>query len=300
MTPEDGARRNRLAASGIRSTLIGVAANALLAGIKFAAGMLGNSWALVADAIESSADIAQSLIVYAGLRVAAVPPDRDHPYGHGKAEPLAATAMALGLFAAAATIAIQSVREILTPHHTPALFTLPVLVLVIAAKEALHRYSMRVGEVTGSTAVKSDAWHHRSDSLTSAAAFVGISIALVGGPGWEPADDWAALAACALIVWNAAALLRKSVAELMDEAPSPQLEEGIRRIAGSVDGVVGLEKCFVRKMGFDYFVDLHVLVDGAATVRRGHEIAHQVKDALRRADPRITDVLIHIEPPDRA
>jgi cation diffusion facilitator family transporter len=281
---------------GIRSTWIGIGVNLLLVAIKGIAGFLGHSHALLADATESLADVVSSLVVLAGLRYAVRPPDENHPYGHGKAEPLAATGVGLAMMGAAAFIAAQSVRGILARDHSPAPFTLPVLIIVFLIKEAMYRYVMRVGRQMGSTAVQTDAWHHRSDSLTSAAAFLGISVALIGGPPWRSADDWAALAASGLIVWNAIQAMRPALMELLDTAPEAELASRVRHVAEQVPGVRGTEKCFVRKMGLTLYVDLHVIVDGDLNVRDGHDIAHRVKDALREADPRISEVLVHIEP----
>jgi len=285
---------------GLKTTLIGIVANAALAVAKGIAGYLGNSYALIADAIESTSDVVSSGIVYLGLKVAARPPDENHPYGHGKAEPLAALTVSLALLGAAATIAIQSVGEIVTPHHAPAPFTLAVLVLVVLTKETLFRFVFRVGHEVDSIAVKTDAWHHRSDAITSATAFVGISIALIGGVGYESADDWAALIASAIITYNAAGLLRASLYELTDASPSRDLEVQVRRVAGSFPGVIALDKCFVRKMGLNYLVDLDVIVDGGTTVREGHRIAHAVQGELRRSNPRISRVYVHVEPHDRS
>ena len=187
--------------------------------------------------------------------------DENHPYGHGKAEPLAAMAVSLVLFAAAAGVAIQSVREIRLPHHAPAPFTLVVLVVVIVIKETLFRYVFRVGDDVRSTAVKSDAWHHRADALTSIGAFIGISVALIGGQGYEAADDWAALFAAFVIALNAFSLLKPALEELTDAKPSPEFEAEVRRVAARHPEVVGTHKCHVRKMGFDYYVDLDVIVD---------------------------------------
>lgn len=281
---------------GARSTLVGIIVNALLALIKGVAGILGNSYALVADAIESTSDVFSSFIVWTGLKIASRPPDRTHPYGHGKAEPIAAVIVATALIAAALTIAVQSIHEIITPQHAPAPFTLIVLVLVVITKESLFRFVFSVGEAVQSTAVRTDAWHHRSDAITSAAAFVGISIALIGGPGYEAADDWAALFASAIIAYNAYRLFVPAFNEVMDAAPPRRIEAEVRNAAVSVRGVEALDKCYVRKMGFEFYVDLHVVVDGEMTVRRGHDIAHSVKEAVRSANPRVADVLIHIEP----
>ena len=288
--------RARAVAIGIRSTLVGVVTNALLAAVKAIAGILGNSYALVADAIESTSDVASSLVVLGGIRIAAIPADEDHPYGHGKAESIAAVLVSIALCTAAVGIAIQSFREIVTPHHSPAPFTLAVLVLVVLTKETLFRFVIKAGTSTGSTAVTTDAWHHRSDAITSAAAFVGISVALIGGKGYESADDFAALFASAIIMYNGLRLLRKAVQEIMDAAPPADVETAVRATAAAVPGVIGLDKCFVRKMGLEFFVDLHVVVDGELSVRKGHSIAHGVKDAVRRARPEIRDVLVHIEP----
>jgi len=298
MTYTQHTKLSHPAYKGLRSTLIGIVANTLLAATKGIAGVLGNSYALIADAIESTTDIASSFIVWGGLKISALPPDADHPYGHGKAEPLAAVVVSLTLIAAAIGIAIQSVREIVTPHHAPAPFTLVVLVLVVVTKETLFRFVFKVGQSVNSTAVKSDAWHHRSDAITSAAAFIGISIALIGGVGYESADDWAALFASSIIVFNAYRILRPAINEVMDAAPPTVVEDSVRKIALKVEGVMAVEKCFVRKMGFSYYVDLHVTVEGTLSVRQGHDIARQVKQIIRTSYPNIVEVLVHIEPSD--
>jgi cation diffusion facilitator family transporter len=284
--------------SGVRSTLLGAFINILLAVIKGFAGVLGNSFALVADAIESLCDIFSSLVVLVGLKMAGRPADTNHPYGHGKYEPLAGVIVAMVLFGAAIFIAIESVRGIITPHHAPAAFTLWVLLVVIVIKESLFRFVKGIGDQIHSSAVKADAWHHRSDAITSMAAFVGISIALLCGPGYESADDFAALIAACIILINAMILLKPALFELLDTAPDPQLHMRIRDIAVNVPGVYGTHKCHVRKLGFDYFVDLDVLCDPDATIRQGHTIAHDVGEAIHAALPEITKVLVHVEPKD--
>lgn len=282
--------------SGAQLAIVGIFVNAALAAAKIAAGLIGNCYVLIADGIESTLDIFGSLIIWFGLKVAAEPPDDDHPYGHGKAEALAAIVVALTVLAAAVGLAVQSIREIVTPHHAPAPFTLIVLVAVVLIKETLFRKVIQASVEIGSTAVKTDAWHHRSDAITSVAAFVGISIALIGGPGWEPADDWAALLACGLIASNGWRLLLPALQETMDTAAPAELRNDVVRLAGGVAGVAEIEKCRIRKAGLEYFVDIHVGVAGELTVREGHRIAHEVKDAIRTAQPAIADVLVHIEP----
>jgi cation diffusion facilitator family transporter len=283
---------------GARLALLGVAANALLAGVKIATGIVGNTYALIADGIESTLDIFSSLVIWVGLKVAAEPPDEGHPYGHGKAEPVAAIVVSVVLMAVAVGLAIQSIREIVTPHHVPARFTLAVLLGVILVKEVLFRWVHAAGQQLESGAVKTDAWHHRSDAVTSVAAFMGISLALIGGPNWASADDWAALLACGFIAWNGWSLLVPAVREVMDSAPPAELETSIRQIARDVPGVSELDQCRVRKMGLEYFVDIHVGVPPQLSVREGHRIAHAVRDAVRASNPAITDVLVHIEPDD--
>lgn len=287
---------NRNLESGANLALAGIVVNAVLAGVKIASGIIGHSYVLIADGIESGLDIFGSLVIWFGLKVAAEPPDDEHPYGHGKAEPVAAIVVSLMVMGAALALAVQSVREIVTPHHAPAPFTLVVLVVVVIVKETLFRRVIQTGHEIGSAAVKTDAWHHRSDAITSVAAFIGISIALLGGPGWEPADDWAALLACGLIGYNGWRLLLPALREAMDSAPPRELENDVRRVAAGVPGVVNVEKCRIRKMGLEYYVDMHIGVNAAITVREGHRIGHEVKDAIRAAKSEIADVLVHIEP----
>ncbi|MBL8878092.1 MAG: cation transporter [Phycisphaerales bacterium] len=279
----------------LRFAIVGLLANALLAGIKLAAGILGNCYALIADAVESFADIGSSVITWTGLSLAARPADENHPYGHGKAEAVAALTVTIMLFIAGAGIAIQAVREIATPHQLPAPFTLWVLVGVIVVKEAMFQLARRVGRASGSAAILADAWHHRSDAITSVAAAIGISIALWAGPGYEAADDWAALFAAGVILVNAAQLIRGPLHELLD-ADAGEIRDRVRESALGVAGVRGVEKVFARKSGLRIWIDMHLEVDPNIDVRAAHRIAHDVKDHVRRKMPEIADVLVHIEP----
>lgn len=282
--------------TGARIALFGLAINIMLASVKMLAGFFGNAYVLIADGIESAMDVGGSIVIWGGLKVAARPPDRTHPYGHGKAEPIAAVIVAIGVLAAALGLAIQSVREIFLPHHGPAPYTLVVLIVAVIVKEILYRYVIRFGRSVESTAVQTDAWHHRTDAMTSIAAFIGISVALIGGEAWQSADDWAALFACALIGTNGYRLLRPALFEIMDTAPRGKIVDSVRNTAAAVPGVIEVEKCLIRKMGLDFYVDLHVGVNGSISVHEGHEIAHQVKAAIQQGDSRIADVLVHIEP----
>jgi divalent metal cation (Fe/Co/Zn/Cd) transporter len=279
---------------GLNKARLGIIINILLAITKGVAGIVGHSYALVADAIESASDIITSGVVAFGLRMAGKPADERHPYGHGKFEPLSAAIVSLILFAAAIIIAVESVKEISTPHHAPAPFTLVVLILVIIIKEWLFRSVLSASETISSTALKTDAWHHRADAITSLAAFVGISIALIGGPGYESADDFAALIASVVIATNAAMLIKPAVLELIDTAPDPELIKKVRSVATTVPGVLGTHKCHIRKVGFDYFVDLDVLCDPDSTIRDGHNVAHDVGEKIHEEFPQVRKVLVHV------
>lgn len=281
---------------GIRTAQAGLLVNAALAIVKFIAGLLGHSYALVADAVESAADVLSSLVVWGGLHIASRRADDEFPFGYGKAEPLAAAVVGLMLMGAAVAVAIQAVREILTPHHAPAPFTLVVLVGVVVVKEILFRRVLKVGSELESTAVRADAWHHRSDAITSLAAFVGISVALIGGPGWEEADDWAALVAAVVILVNGFMVLRPAVADLMDRAPGADVAERVAGAAGAVDDVRAVEKLAVRKHGLSYYVDIHVQADPAMSLHDAHELSGRVKGAIRDAVPGVAGVLVHMEP----
>lgn len=289
---------HRRLATGAQFALLGIVVNTVLAAVKLFAGIVGHAYALIADGIESTLDIFSSLVIWFGLKVAAEPPDAEHPYGHGKAEPVAAIVVAVVVLGTALALGVESVREILTPHHAPAPFTLVVLLLVVVVKEVLFRKVLEAADHIESAAVKTDAWHHRADAITSVAAFIGIGIALLGGPGWESADDWAALFACGLIGFNGVRLLRTALHDAMDPAPAPELEESVRAIAAAVPGVSALDRCLIRKSGLEFFVDLHVGVNPELSVREGHRISHAVRDAVRARHPAITEVLIHLEPDD--
>ena len=275
---------------------IGVIASAFLAATKIAAGVIGNSFALVADGVESVLDIFSGLLVWGGLRVSALPQSERYPYGLGKAEPLASLVVSVVLLLAAVGIAISAAQAILSPQEVPESFTLLVLVGVLVAKESMFRVLSARGREIGSRALHVDAWHHRSDALTSLAAFIGISVALTAGEGFESADDWAALIACAVITFNGVRLFRVSLREVLDVTASEEIRDLIREIVQSVPGVEGVDLLRVRQSGLALWVDIHVEVEGDISVRAGHEIAHLVKDGLLDSDLRILDALVHVEP----
>ncbi len=281
---------------GQRASTISLVVNAGLAVLKLACGIVGHSYALIADAVESLGDTFGSAIVRAGLVIAARPADTNHPYGHGKAEPLATLVVAGMLLAAAALIAVQAIDRIIAPGLQPAPYTLAVLIGIIVVKEFMYRYTVRVGRRIGSMALIADAWHHRTDALTSIAAIIGVAIAVVGGPAYASADAWAALFACVVIVVNGIRFCRSAVHELMDTAPSTHLIDVIPDEARGVAGALVVEKVLVRKVGPFFYADLHLEVDPELSVRDGHTIAHDVKDAIMSRHPEVADVLVHVEP----
>jgi len=291
------ARTTRRAQESARLVLRGIGLNATLAVVKLAGGVFGHTYALIADAAESMLDILSSTLVWMGFQVAAKPPDADHPYGHGKAESLAGLMVSFFIFGMAGWIGWHAVHEIITPHQAPAWWTLLVLAGVIVTKALFSRRMGAASEAVGSTALGIEALHHWSDALTSAAAFVGICIALWGGQGWETADDWAALFACVLIAFNGVGMFLKALGDVMDTALPQNLENEVRGLALAVPGVQALHKVRMRKSGLSLLVDIQVQVDGKLTVREGHDIAHAVKDALLASVPHgIDDVTVHIEP----
>lgn len=280
----------------IRTTYFSIASNTALAIIKGLAGFFGNSYALIADAIESTTDIFSSFLVLFGLTYAKRPADENHPYGHGKIEPLITFLVVAFLVTSAVIIAHESIQNIQTPHKVPKSWTLLVLGAIILWKEISFRIVLHKSKKTNSSSLKADAWHHRSDAITSVMAFIGISIALVMGDGYETADDWAALLASGFILYNSYLIFRPALGEIMDEHLYDDLLEEIREESVKVEGVIGTEKCFIRKAGMKYHVDLHAIVDADISVREGHAISHNLKDQLRREIPNLGHILIHIEP----
>lgn len=280
----------------IRTTYLSIVGNIILAAIKGVTGYFGNSYALIADAIESTTDVFASCLVLFGIKYSTRPPDENHPYGHGRAEPLITFAVVGFLVISAAFIAYESIKNINTPQVAPEGYTLYILAGIIVWKEIFYRIVSKKGKETHSTSLQADAWHHRSDAITSLIAFIGISVAIFMGEGYETADDWAAFIASGFILYNAYLIFRPALSEIMDEHIYDDFVLNVRAISAKVEGVIDTEKCFVRKMGLTYHVDLHLIVDGKITVKEGHAIAHRLKEELQNQIPEISDVLIHVEP----
>ncbi|MBK9717937.1 MAG: cation transporter [Saprospiraceae bacterium] len=290
MTPKTNEQK------AVKSTYFSIIGNTCLAIAKGLAGYFGNSFALIADAIESTTDIFASFLVLFGIKYSNRPADDNHPYGHGRAEPLITFLVVGFLITSATVIAYESILNIRTPHDLPKAWTLIVLGFIIIWKEISYRIVIKNSNETNSSSLKADAWHHRSDAITSVAAFIGISIALILGKGYESADDWAALFASGFIFYNSFLIFRPALGEIMDEHVYDDLILEIREVSLKVDGIINTEKCFIRKAGMQYHVDLHAIVDARITVKEGHDIAHKLKDLLREEIPQIGHVLIHIEP----
>ena len=282
--------------SAIKATYFSIVGNILLAAIKLLSGFIGNSYALIADGIESMTDIFSSVFVLLGFKYAQKPPDDNHPFGHTRIEPLITFLVVAFLVTSATIIAYESIVHIRTPHQSPESWTLIVLAIIILWKEGSYRYIIHKSKQIKSSTLKADAWHHRSDAITSITAFIGISIALVFGEGYENADDWAALFASGFILYNSYLIFRPALGEIMDEHLHDDLVDEIREVSSTVEGIIGTEKCFVRKAGMKYLVELHAIVDGKITVDEGHYLAHQLQDKIQEVLPEISHITIHVEP----
>lgn len=287
---------NSIKEQAIKASYFSILGNTLLAIIKGITGVFGNSYALIADAIESTTDVFASVLVLFGLKYSSRPADENHPYGHGRVEPLITFAVVGFLIVSATIIAYESIAHIRTPHEVPETYTLIILAAIVITKEIFYRFISKKSAETNSSSLKADAWHHRSDAITSLMAFIGISIAIVFGEGYETADDWAALLASGFILYNAYLILRPALGEILDEHVYDDMVREIREISKEEPGVIETEKCFIRKTGMTYHVDLHVIVLGNRTVKEGHDIAHNLKNRLLKQIPEIADILIHIEP----
>ena len=279
-----------------RTILISLIGNVFLVFIKLITGLVGNSFALIADSIESLGDVFSSFIIFLGLTVSDKPPDEDHPFGHGKVEPIISFIVVLFLIASAGFIAHQAIHNILSPQKMPSPYTLIVLGGIIIYKELFYQFVSKKSKQTASTSLQADAWHHRSDAVSSLAAFIGIGLALLLGEGYEHLDDWAALVASLIIIVNAYFVFRPALGELLDEQNHDELIEEVRSVAAQVSGVIDTEKCYIRKFGMRYVVDIHVVVLGSLSVVEGHTIGHNVQDAVRENFPQIEYVFTDVEP----
>lgn len=282
----------------IRAAWLGWVVNGGLGVAKLVAGIVGNSFALVADAVNSIGDMVSTVVVLIALRVAQRPADQEHPYGHSRAEGIAATNVALLIVVSAILLGWEACQRIHLPHEVPPAWTLWVAGLNIIIKEGLFQYHLRVGRRTGSASLIANAWDHRSDALCALAVLVGLGVVRFGGEDFAWADEAASLVVAGAIAWSGWHLFRSSASELMDVQAGPEFVEGIHQSAREVEGVLGVETLWVRKSGLEYFVDIHIEVDPHLSVAWGHHIGHRVKDRLLQEHPNVRDVLVHLEPHD--
>ena len=282
--------------TAIRAAVLGLAVNLVLGILKLIGGIVGGSFALISDAVNSLGDSLSSIVVIFALIFAQRPADREHPYGHSRSEAIAASNVALIIILSALYVGWEAVRRLPIQHGLPPLWTLWIAGANVLIKETLYRYKVRVGQRTGSTAVIANAWDHRSDALCSFAVLIGLSVVRWAGPDYYWADELSALVVVGLILWSGAKLFRLSASELMDLQASDALVQRIRAATEGVAGVENVEKLLVRKSGLEHFVDIHIQVDAQLTVDEGHRIGHQAKDALLKRFPTLRDVLVHLEP----
>lgn len=282
--------------TAVKTIYFSIISSFFLAIIKWITGYFGHSYALIADAIESTTDVFSSFLVLFGLKYSGKPADKNHPYGHGRIEPLITFLVVGFLIVSAIIIAIHGIENIRTPHELPRAYTLIILAGIITWKEISYRLVVKKSKETNSTSLRADAWHHRSDAITSVAAFIGILIALILGKGFEQADDWAALFASLFILYNCYLIFRPALGEIMDEHTQDDMINKIREISKRTEGVIDTEKCFVRKTGMKFHIDLHIIVNSQISVKEGHYIAHRLKNILRKEIPELSNILIHVEP----
>ncbi len=290
------ASRTSLYRDAIRATLLGLAANLTLGIVKFVGGVLGESFALISDAINSLGDSLISIVVLFAMWFAQKPADREHPYGHTRAEAIAASNVALLIIASAVVVGWEAIRRTGIPHDVPPIWTLWIAGANVLIKESLYRYKVRVGKRTGSIAILANAWDHRSDALCSLAVLIGLGVIRLGGPNYIWADEVAALIVVVVILSSGTKLFRKSASELMDLQADDQFVQEIRRAAEEVDSVKAVETLRVRKSGLEYLADIHIEVDARTTVEEGHRIGHCVKGQLMEKFAMLRDVLVHLEP----
>lgn len=278
------------------AALLGLLVNLALGLVKLVGGLVASSFALISDAVNSLGDVLASGVLVFALRLAQRPPDAEHPYGHTRAEAIAASNIALLVIVSALWVGWEALGRIAVRHPIPPGWTLGIAAANILIKEALYRYNMRIGRRTGSAALIANAWDHRSDALCSLAVLVGLGVVYGGGPRYIWADEAAALVVVAAILWSASRVFRDSASELMDVQAAEDLVRRIGAEARAVSQVRGVETLWVRKSGLEYFADIHIEVDPLLTVAEGHRIGHLVKDRLLAEFPSLRDVLVHLEP----
>lgn len=279
-----------------RAAWLGLGVNLSLGVMKIIAGSVAHSYALLSDAVNSLGDVVTTVVVLIALRLAQQPPDDEHPYGHTRAEAIAASNVALLIIISALALAWRTLDRPVGQAVIPPGWALVLAAVNVIIKEALYRYKLRVGTRTGSAAIIANAWDHRSDALCSFAVLVGLFLTRIGGQYGIWADTAASLLVIAVVVANGIVVFRRSVHELLDPQAGDDFVREIRGAAITMPGVLGVEKLWVRKSGLEFFADIHLEVDPEITVAEGHRIGHAVRDRLIEKFPPLRDVLVHLEP----
>jgi len=289
---------NNLYALGRRGAWVGIIGNAFLSLIKILAGILGKSYSLISDGLHSLSDITSSLAVLFGMIVAAKPRDKEHPYGHGKAESIASLTVAIMLIVFGLIIGYKVVSSYVDEavFVEPAAYTLWIAFFSVIAKEGMYRYKVNLGKKIKSTSLIADAWHHRSDALSSAVVVVALVLTIYAGEKWAFMDRAGALAVSVMILYAGVKVYLRAASELMDESVDPEIEKEVKKIASTIKEIKYVETLLVRKAGLDFLVDMHIEVDANLSVLESHSIAKLVKNKILQEMPQVKSVLVHVEP----
>ena len=290
------ARVDPSTALGLRIAATSVAVNAALAALNVGTGLRAGSASVVAVGVEFAGDVLAALVVWTGLRIAARPPDANHPYGHGRAEVVAGLVVGMMLCAVGVSIAVRSISGYDAAHPPPPTFALWPLVATLAVKLVMTWGKIRAGRRIGSSALVADGWNDAVDVLSTSAALCAVALTLYDPQRFLPADHFGAFAVGIVVISIGLRLTRDASLELMDTMPDARLLERVRAAACRDEQARGVEKCFARKTGLRYHVDLHLDVDPAMTVADSHAVAQRVRERVRREVPEVEDVLVHVEP----
>ena len=288
--------RQRLYVDAKRAAVWGLGVNSLLVISKLAGGIATGSAALIADAVNSIGDVASSMAVRGALSMAQVEEDDDHPYGHTKAESIAGLSVSLLVAFSAGLLGLETIKRFGSELAVPGIAAGVIAGGCAVIKEVIYRYTMQVAKRLDSSSLTAVAWDHRSDAIGSGLVAVSLIAAPYVGAWGRYIDPIAALCVCAALIYTGGRIFLSTAAELMDQQADGATVRQVREIAESVDGVQAIEKLRVRKSGLEYFIEIHVQVEGMMTVDAGHRIAHHVKDQLLVSLPRVRDVHVHIEP----
>ena len=288
--------RQRLYVDAKRAAVWGVGVNFLLLLSKMTVGIAAGSAALIADAVNSIGDVASSMAVRGALGMAQLEEDDDHPYGHTKAESIAGLSVSLLVAFSAGLLALETIKRFGSELEVPGIAAGLIAGVCAVIKEVIYRYTVQVAKRLNSSSLIAMAWDHRSDAIGSGLVAVSLIAAPYVGDWGRYIDPIAALCVCSALIYTAGKIFLSTATELMDQQADEATVQQVRDIAEAVGGVQAVEKLRVRKSGLEYFIEIHVQVEGMMTVDAGHRIAHHVKDQLLISLPRVRDVHVHIEP----